>query len=378
MFINFWYSACLSDELTQSPMKQRMLGQDFVLFRDSQGIARCLSDVCVHRGASLGEGKVKGDCVECPYHGWQFNGEGQCTKIPSLGPEANIPARAKVDSYPVQEKYGLVHVFLGDLAEAERPPIMEIEEWGQEGWAHTHQVFVWDIDYKRSIENGLDNAHNEFVHPTHGFGGERDDYQLPPLNVTVDPWGTHIRGKREAPPLKEEKMREASKRHEDAVIEGATGHHGVSCVWTHIHPTETMFIHQYLFETPIDIDRTRLYLLNMRNFLIDPEDDARMMERNAIVANQDRDVLSNLRPVVTPNSNLHEVFVEHDRCVARYREWLKEWQGKGWRIDVEAVKAQDKNTAFAIPSPARRNSKGWVLDSVPMIPAETAVQAAAE
>ena len=109
-------------------------GRIFVLFRDSQGQAHCLSNVCVHRGASLADGKVKGDCVECPYHGWQFNGEGACTRIPSLGSNAAIPSRAKVDSYPVQEKFGLIFAFLGDLPEDERPPIMDIPEFGEDGW----------------------------------------------------------------------------------------------------------------------------------------------------------------------------------------------------------------------------------------------------
>ena len=141
MFINFWYAAAEVSELTDQPIKRRMLGQDFVLFRDSKGAAKCLANTCTHRGGSLGEGKVKGDCVQCPYHGWQFNGDGHCIRIPSLGINARIPARARVDAYPTVERYGLVFAFLGDLAEGERPPIMEIREWDQPGWRSTLQHF---------------------------------------------------------------------------------------------------------------------------------------------------------------------------------------------------------------------------------------------
>ncbi|MCK6371973.1 MAG: aromatic ring-hydroxylating dioxygenase subunit alpha, partial [Gammaproteobacteria bacterium] len=194
MFINFWYAAARSSELANEPFRRRMLGQDFVLFRDTQGVARCLSDTCSHRGGSLGHGKIRGDCVQCPYHGWQFDGDGVCTRIPSLGGKANIPARTRIDAYPTVERYGLVFAFLGDLPEAQRPPIMPIPEYGpdgpREGWAATIQYFEWDIDYQRSIENGIDPAHNEFVHDTHGFSYQNEDtYQIAPLTIIESEWG---------------------------------------------------------------------------------------------------------------------------------------------------------------------------------------------
>jgi len=378
MFINFWYPACLSADLGQTPQTVRMLGQDFALFRDSEGQAHCVSDVCVHRGASLGHGKVKGDCVECPYHGWQFNGDGVCERIPSLGADAKIPSRARVDAYPVQEKYGLVFAFLGDLPAEERPPIMEIEEYGQEGWRATVQHFSWNIDYKRSVENGVDPAHNEYVHPTHGFQGKKEDYELNPITISETTWGSGFYGEREAPPLPDEKMRAVSGRTENAIIRGGTGHEGISSVWTHIHPTDKISIHQYLFETPIDEAHTSLFLINLRNFLIEPEEDARMMGRNEYVALQDRDVLEPLQPVVTPRTNVHEIFVEHDRAVARYRERVREWEGCGWRIDADEVTRTGGKVAYAIPSPARRKVKGWVLDPIPLLPGSDVARAAAE
>ena len=98
MLINFWYVAAYSEAVTaDKPIKVRMLGQNFALYRDSAGVARCVSDICIHRSASLASGKIKGDCIECPYHGWQFNGDGQCTKIPSLGIDGKPPPRAKID-----------------------------------------------------------------------------------------------------------------------------------------------------------------------------------------------------------------------------------------------------------------------------------------
>lgn len=381
MFINFWYPAGRSDEITSKPVLRRILAQDFVLWRDDAGKVHCLSNTCVHRGGSLAGGKIREGEIQCPYHGWTFAGDGRCTRIPSLGKDAKVPGRARVDAYPTAEKYGLVFAFLGDLPEAERCPIMDIAEYRgdkpDEGWTATIQHFVWDFDFQRSIENGIDGAHNEYVHPTHGYSGEQGDIRIAVEDYQWrdDQWITGFFSSRKAPPLAEPKMRAASGRTTDAVIHGGTGHHGVSSLWTLIHPTDKMSIHQYLFEAPIDEGRTSLYLVNLRNFLIDPADDARMMARNEVVAGQDRDVLLDVRPVMTPTSRTKEFFTPSDEAIARYRDKLKAWEDRGWRIDMDEVKRNARRVAYAIPSPARREHKGWVLEPVPLRPGKA--QAAA-
>ncbi len=177
MYINFWYPVIRSEDLANDkPERIKMLGLNFVAFRDDHGNACVLSDTCVHRGGSLGGAwsagnvpRIVNGCIVCPYHGWEFNGEGKCVNIPSIGYGKKTPARAKVDAYPVQEKYGIVFAFLGDLPEAERPPLLNLEEYNDPAW-RANSVLVLDVPYyyERSIENGLDPAHYEFVHPTHG------------------------------------------------------------------------------------------------------------------------------------------------------------------------------------------------------------------
>jgi phenylpropionate dioxygenase-like ring-hydroxylating dioxygenase large terminal subunit len=385
MFINFWYPAGLSTAITATPVRRRMLAQDFVLWRDGTGQVHCLANTCVHRGASLADGKVRDGAVaagevQCPYHGWRFDGAGRCTAIPSLGKQARIPGRARVDAYPTAEKYGLVFVFLGDLPEEERCPIMEIAEHRgdqpDDGWRATIQYFEWDIDYQRSVENGLDGAHNEFVHPTHGYSGNRDDIRIAAENYEIvnTQWDSGHFSSRRAPPLADPKMREASGRTVDAIIRGGTGHHGAAMVWTLIHPTDKISIHQYLFETPIDEGRTSLYLVNLRNFLLEETDDPRIKGRNEAVAFQDRDVLLDLQPVLTPPTRTKEFFTPADVTVAAYRDKVKSWEERGWRIDMGAVNRNRRRVAYAIPSPARREQPaGWVLDSVPLLPSRAAV-----
>ena len=104
MIINNWYVAAQSSEVTDTPYRTRMLGCDFVLFRDGSNNIVCLSDVCCHRGGSLSGGACVNGRVQCAYHGWEFGNNGAVELIPSLGPDAKIPRRARVDSYPLEER----------------------------------------------------------------------------------------------------------------------------------------------------------------------------------------------------------------------------------------------------------------------------------
>lgn len=365
MYINFWYPMATSAELADKPLRVRALTQDFVVFRDAEGKAHCLSNTCTHRGGSLAAGKVVGGNVQCPYHGWQFNGTGECKLIPSLGIKASIPGRTRIDAYPVEERYGLVFAFLGDLPEAERPPILEVKEWDQPGWRSTLQHFEIKGYYERSIENGIDPAHNEYVHDTHGFSGQREnEYKVGEMRMEESAWGRGFWHTFQAPPLQGDLKKY---RPGEGTLEAGTGYHGTNQVWTFIHPGPNFLIHQYLFERPIDEETTYLYLVCERNFALEEKSDAYVIERNQYVANQDVRIICSLHPVITPESNTKEFLVPADKCILLYRESQTAWEQKGWRIDVDEVNRQRMRVAYAIPSPARREHKGWVLDAVPMV-----------
>jgi len=77
MYTNVWYVAARSADLIDKPLYVKMLGSDFVLFRDKKGNAVCLNNVCPHRGASLANGTLSEEgYISCPFHGWEFNGLG--------------------------------------------------------------------------------------------------------------------------------------------------------------------------------------------------------------------------------------------------------------------------------------------------------------
>ncbi len=388
MYINFWYPIIRSEDLGyDKPEKAKVLGVNFVVFRDQEGNARVLSDTCVHRGGSLGGAWSAGNApriidgrVVCPYHGWEFGGDGKCKHIPSIGYSTKTPARAKVDSYPVEEKYGIVFAFLGDEPEETRCPMFAVEEYGQEGW-RANQVLILEVDYyyERSIENGLDPAHNEFVHPTHGFSAiNRDTYKVREYSTEDhrQDWGFWFMHRFDAPPLPNqddptahgEKTPWGNTKTQRGDVYAGGGTYGPNIMPTYINLTPDKMFRQYFFEQPVDETKTRIFFLNMRNFLLDSKHDGPIHARNKIIAQQDIDILTELNPGRTPLGKTKEILMPADKAVATYRDWLDRFDNRGWRIDLgEFHRRNGKDTAFAIPCPDRRTSGNWVLEEIPVI-----------
>ncbi len=368
MYINFWYPMCTSDELqADEPVEAQVLGMPFVAFRDTAGAAHVLSNTCVHRGGSLSKGWVKEDCVVCPYHGWRYGGDGKCQLVPSFEEGTKIPARAKVDSYPVQEKYGIVFGFLGDLPEEERPPLYEIEEYEDEKW-RKHEIIILEIDcfYERSMENGVDFVHNEFVHPIQA--------SPKPIRGTIEypetPWGSGVTS--EMTEMGTKPIGDEAMASDPGKLNAGTWHHGPNTLITWITFGEKRSLHQYLFEAPVDGDRTKVYFINLRSFMLEPEHDDYIRDANLRVTVEDIVVLENLSPVRTPETRTREILTPGDKAIVRYRDYLEDWNAKGWRLDFKTLQENHGDVAYAIPCPERRGSGNWVLDPVPLRPVSAA------
>ncbi len=376
MFINFWYPVDLTENVRQKELRKvRMLGQDFVVFRDEYGTARCISNVCIHRGGSLADGKHKGNCVECPYHGWMFDGDGECKRIPSLGPDATIPENARIDAYPIVEKYGLVFAFLGDLPEDERPPITECVEWGREGWRSLVLNYQWNANYQRLVENQADPSHVEYVHSGMGFQGERKEYSVPEFEIDETEWGAGAMTRFYSRALPDKVMRPMM---DEGQMDAGAGFLAVSQTWTKIHFNQTDHMNLYLYFTPVDQFHLNIFLVAARNAMLDPEKDANFEKRLMFVAEEDRVVVEKLEPVLPPPVDTCEMIVPADDILMIYRRKLKEWEARGWRMDLKKIEDDCDRIAYAIPSPSRRNIKGWPVPAVPTIKRSERANAAAE
>ena len=353
MYINFWYPMALSAEVTDTPIGSDALAQRFVLFRDSNGKAHCLADTCAHRGGSLSMGKIVEGSVQCPYHGWRYDGEGRCAHIPTLAKDARIPSRARVDSYPVAERYGVVFAYLGDLPEQDRPPIMDLKQWGQEGWSVTSLVYDWHASFERVIENGLDATHTEFVHPSAGLQGSFDPAEIIDQKLIETEWGSAY-------------------WMDTPNVEIEHGHHGASHQWTFLTFKMEQFEGKFRFYSyvrPIDAHSVRRYLFHARDFQLGEKMDEELVKTTLAFEKEDRPVIEGMRPVFSPRDTNSELLLPEDEIMVSYRRYLKDWLARGWHIDSDALKQSSERKALAIPSPLRRKHKNWVQDTVPMVPA---------
>ena len=170
--LNAWYVAGWSKDLDRRPTPMVLLGQKIVMFRKQDGSPVALEDACAHRKAPLSRGTVKGDEIECGYHGLQYNADGVCTRAPTQG---HVPKSAKVRSYPAADKWGLLWIWMGDPDLASTDDIFEIPNYDNPDWALS-QGGSMDVacNYLYITDNLLDPSHVAWVHQS-SFAGERTD-----------------------------------------------------------------------------------------------------------------------------------------------------------------------------------------------------------
>ncbi|MEO1209504.1 MAG: aromatic ring-hydroxylating dioxygenase subunit alpha [Cyanobacteria bacterium J06638_20] len=126
---NYWYPVSWSEDLKLGAILPiRVWQQPIALYRDRSGAVYAIEDACPHKGVELHKGKVEGDRIACPYHGWEFDAEGSCAHIPYLPEGQKLPcAQARV--YPAQERYGIVWVFPGAAGLAATRSLPEVPEY---------------------------------------------------------------------------------------------------------------------------------------------------------------------------------------------------------------------------------------------------------
>jgi phenylpropionate dioxygenase-like ring-hydroxylating dioxygenase large terminal subunit len=160
---NHWYPVAWSHEVKPGQVIPVMVWQQAIaLYRNQQGQVHALENACPHKGVELHKGQVQGDCLVCPYHGWEFNSQGQCVHIPYLPKEQKLPA-AQARSYPVQERYGVIWLFPGDPTLSTIRHILEIPEYDDLNWLPIPITGYFKAHFSICNENTMDVFHG-FLH----------------------------------------------------------------------------------------------------------------------------------------------------------------------------------------------------------------------
>ncbi len=372
MLINNWYVAAIANDIGEKPQQVRMLACDFVLFRDETGRIHCLSDLCVHRGAPLSLGKCENGKIACPQHGWQFNGKGQCTLIPAgIKTPTEPPKRARVPAYPVQEKYGLVFVFLGDLGDNERPAIPDImPEWDSNDWHKDVIPRKKDVSYLRMAENYNDPCHVHYIHEFAKWlpkGVTIIDHELTDRYVKAwhAAWDTQGNFSDSSGLMMEYDV--------------------ISCVSrnTNYQPDyPPQIVTAYV--TPIDEYNTQIHMVilmpkhesttldgsKVRGATLEEHAEMVAMTRDTVM-DEDYAVLKETRPRQAA-SPTEELLVDADRTLAQVRKLTLDYGKQFGRIDSEALGQLAGTHIRVIPCPGHKESpKNWVHKTVPLRPSKS-------
>lgn len=156
-----WQPVARIQDLKDGPQRAVVLGEALAVFLTESGKPAVIADRCAHRGASLSMGKVAGDSVQCPYHGWEWGEDGACARIPSLPDQSQIPPRARIPAFPAREQWGLVWTVLEEpLGGLPTLPWFDAGTWT---WGHG-TPFELPVSFGIMIENFRDVSHFAFVH----------------------------------------------------------------------------------------------------------------------------------------------------------------------------------------------------------------------
>jgi phenylpropionate dioxygenase-like ring-hydroxylating dioxygenase large terminal subunit len=183
-----WYIAATAAELRSRPVSRTVLGERLVLFRQADGHPAALLDRCAHRNMALSHGQVREGCVECPYHGWRYRGDGLCVDIPSLRGGATTPPSIAVRAFPTVESDGFVWVYMGETTADRRPgggpsarpadgepgavggrrsavtSPFRFPHYREPGWTSFLMVTRFRAGAMACLENFLDCPHTVYVH----------------------------------------------------------------------------------------------------------------------------------------------------------------------------------------------------------------------
>lgn len=308
ILVNDWHAVARFSELKTGEVRGvRLLGRDVVLWRGTAGV-QAWQDLCLHRGAKLSGGRVQNDCLACPYHGWEYDVSGQCVRIPAH-PGQPPPARARLVSYQVREKYDLVWVCLGTPAQE----IPKFPEWDDASYRKVFSgPYLFRAHGPRVIENFLDVGHFPFVHA--GFLGDVGHPEIGDYEVETTADGITAKDIAVWQPDPDGTGRAAQVLYTYRVLRPLTAYF----VKTQGQQRFSMID----IVTPVEYGVSLAWAIMALNYAHDV-DEKELREFQDVVSGQDIPVVESQRPEMLPLDLQTELHLRSDRTAIAYRQWLK-------------------------------------------------------
>jgi len=161
----YWMPAALSSELPEPdcpPVRVKLLGENLVAFRDTEGKIGLLEEFCAHRGASLFLGRNEECGLRCVYHGWKYDSDGRCVDMPNEPADSQFKDKIHLKAYPTLELGDVVWAYMGPKEKMPPPPAFE---WTTVSQQHRCVSKTWqECNWLQALEGGIDTTHGAFLH----------------------------------------------------------------------------------------------------------------------------------------------------------------------------------------------------------------------
>ena len=304
-----WMVVAASADLKDTPLKVRLFGKDIVLWRSLSGI-HAFRDLCIHRGTALSLGRVEDDTLVCPYHGWRYNGTGQCVRIPAQ-PDLAIPTKAKAERYHVQEKYDLIWVCMTD-------PVSDVPHYDEAAANYKTIIcgpYTVEAEPPRVIENFLDVSHLMWVHE--GYLGVPSHAEIPDYHVHEKDGELVSDTIYVYQPDPDGRGKDLTNNYVYKVKRPLTAYFRKSD-----NDTDDIFS-MMLHATPNGPRQTTAYALLSRNYAFDTPDETFRSFQDTIFS-QDERILLSQRPEDLPLDLAAELHIKSDRLAIAYRKYLRD------------------------------------------------------
>ena len=164
LFRLYWIPFMLSKDIEADgqPKRVMLMGEDLVVFRDTQRRVGLISNACAHRGAPMMFGRNEDCGLRCVYHGWKYDVTGAIVDVPAEPPKSRIKDKVKITSYPCRERNGVIWTYMGPNTEA--PPLPNVE-WNLVPPENVKlSMRIQECNWLQALEGEIDSAHAPILH----------------------------------------------------------------------------------------------------------------------------------------------------------------------------------------------------------------------